>query len=236
MTSTYFALSDIHGRPVSIQDFEKKGFDLDNPDHTIVLVGDYFDRGNNNLMVLEFIEKYKTLLKDRFILLKGNHDEFIIKFINYLEEHTKEGDIIQTDPKAMDHWSRNGGEITLEQLFGEPSGEYTLDKQNNVKRLKSFLSLLQDYYETKDYIFTHAAINEERIIDTWDREFMHVGLPSVDKTIIIGHTSHPYLDERMEISEFGQGIIAKSKSARVIDIDGGQGNNIVVFTEKKDSL
>lgn len=228
---TYFALSDIHARPISIHDFEAKGFKISNPNHIIVLLGDYFDRGDYNLGVLKFIESSKKILKDRFIVLKGNHDEFIIKFVNYTLEHTKAGERIVLDPKAIDHWSRNGGDITLKQLFGSINGRLTPSKQKNLERLQKFILLLEDFYETKDYIFTHASINEERVIDTWNREFIYQGLDE-DKTVIIGHTPHPYLDERCRIIEFGHGIIAKSRTANVINIDGGNGNNIVCFEEK----
>lgn len=231
MKKHYFALSDIHGRSVSIEDFESKGFDLENPDHIIVLLGDYFDRGPDNLGVLSFIEASKTLLKERFIVIKGNHDEFIIKFLKHTFENSNDDQELKLDEKLMDHWFRNGGAITLQQLFGNLEGPLDKEKMSKLERLLNFTHLLEDYYETKDYIFTHASINHDRSVDTWNRDFLHEGL-NVNKDIIVGHTSHPYLDDRMEIKNFGSGLIAQSRTSNVIDIDNGQGNNIVLFIEK----
>lgn len=233
---TYFALSDIHGRLVSIEDFEEKGFNLDNDNHIIVLIGDYFDRHPNNLEVLEFLEKYKNLLNKRFILLKGNHDEFVNNFITYIDTNIAIGEEIVNEPYNLERWLRNGGDITLTQLFGEYEGLYTNEKAKNLLRLKNFWKMLDDYYETKDYIFTHAGINERRQVDTWDREFLHKGMLT-DKTVIIGHTSHKYMEDDVVFEDYGTGVIAKSKSITlcdVLDIDSGYADNIVVFKEKWD--
>lgn len=232
-TKKYFVLSDIHGRPIGIEDFEQRNFDLNNPNHIIVLLGDYFDRGDENLMVLRFIEKYKKLLNDRFIVLKGNHDEFIHKFITYIEENFKVGQALVIDPEILNHWFRNGGEITLNQLFGSHHDIYTPTKQKNLERLKQFYNQLEDYYETEDYIFTHACINEERQIDTWDRFFLHEGMKT-DKTVVIGHTTHDYLINLVVFFPYGLGIVAQSLKPTlcpVYNIDNGRGNNIVVFEE-----
>lgn len=229
----YFALSDIHGRPIGIEDFQQRGFDLHNPNHIIVLLGDYFDRGDENLMVLRFIEKYKKLLNDRFMILKGNHDDFIHNFITYVEENFQVGQALVFDSETLSHWFRNGGEITLKQLFGSHHGIYTPTKRKNLERLKQFYTQLDDYYETNDYIFTHACINEVREVDHWDRFFIHKGMKT-DKTVVIGHTTHDYLVDQVEFIPFGLGIVAQSYQPTVCpvyNIDNGRGDNIVVLEE-----
>lgn len=234
-TNKYFALSDIHGRDISIQAFEDKGFDIKNRNHYIVLVGDYFDRNPLNLKVLRFIEKYRKRLNSRFITLIGNHDEFVFKFIDHIEKNVMVGESLTHDEENLDRWLRNGGDQTIRQLFGPYKGRYTQTKAKNLARLKSFYAELKGFYETQDYIFTHAAINEERIYDAWDREFLHIGLDT-HKTVIIGHSSHTYLDKELfDFYEYGGGIVAQSKAKTkcpILDIDNGHGNNIVVFEEK----
>lgn len=231
----YFALSDIHGRSVKIDDFINKGFDLNNSNHYIILLGDYFDRNPLNLLVLRFIEKYSKLLGPRFITLMGNHDEFVLNFIDHIEANCQAGDKLTHEPVNLDRWLRNGGDQTIRQLFGPYKGKYTNSKVKNLIRLRNFCNLLEGYYESKDYIFTHAAINEEREHDVWDREFLHIGL-NTNKTVVIGHSSHTYLEkDKFTFEEYGGGIIAKSLSKTkcpVLDIDNGHGNNIVIFEEE----
>lgn len=38
---TYYALSDVHGREISLKLFKNKDFDLKNENHIIVLNGDF---------------------------------------------------------------------------------------------------------------------------------------------------------------------------------------------------
>lgn len=232
----YFALSDIHGREVTINDFEERGFDQNNLNHYIVLVGDYFDRHPHNIEVLEFIETMIQTLQERFILIKGNHDEFIMDFLNELDQY-EVGDVLDESLFNLERWLRNGGRITIEQLFGEINGTYTKEKYLKKERLQKFLAHLKDYYETERYIFTHAAINEERVADVWNRTFFHEGI-NINKTVIIGHTTFEYLEDfniikkaydnnhSFEITE----SIHVTKNT-VYDIDNGEGNNICVFTE-----
>lgn len=232
-TKKYFALSDIHGRDINLSHFVKKGFELKNPNHIIVLVGDYFDRNEKNLLVLRFIEKYKKLLKERFIVLKGNHDEFIFNFIEYIEKNISINEVLHHDEVNLERWLRNGGDITIRQLFGPYKGKYTATKEKNLKRLKRFQNYVQDFYETDSYIFTHAAISEDRIVDVWNRDFLHQGF-NTNKTTVIGHTMHKYLTEVCSISDYGLGQVAKSlqeTKSPVLNIDNGLGNNIVVFSE-----
>ncbi len=233
MSKKIYALSDIHGRDINISMFEDKGFDLKNKNHIIVLVGDYFDRNDKNLLVLRFIEKYKKVLKDRFIALKGNHDEFVFNFIKYIEDNVDFENKLTHNEENLDRWLRNGGDITIRQLFGPYKGRYTKSKQKALLRLKDFEAIVDDYYETDNYIFTHASINEERIIDVWDRDFMHTGF-NTNKTTIIGHTTHKYLVENSKIYDFGLGSVAQSLNqtkSPVLNIDNGLGNNIVVFED-----
>ena len=68
----YFIVSDIHSfyTPL-IEALNNSGFDKDNQDHILVVLGDVFDRGNETLEVYEFL---KSIPDDRLILIKGNHE------------------------------------------------------------------------------------------------------------------------------------------------------------------
>lgn len=72
MKKTYFCASDIHGFFDYFKEaLIKAGFDEDNPDHILIVVGDIFDRGRQALEVYNFL---KSLPRERRILIRGNHE------------------------------------------------------------------------------------------------------------------------------------------------------------------
>ena len=65
----YFVGSDIHSFYTPfIKELNKKGFDLNNEEHILIICGDLFDRGSESLKLYEFI---KSLPKERRILIRG---------------------------------------------------------------------------------------------------------------------------------------------------------------------
>lgn len=72
----YFITSDIHSFYTPLMDsLKSSGFDINNPEHILVVNGDLFDRGGETVQLLEFI---KSLPKERRILIRGNH-EYLLK-------------------------------------------------------------------------------------------------------------------------------------------------------------
>lgn len=223
----YFALSDIHGRAVSIEDFVKQGFEVDNPNHMIILLGDYFDRGTQNYEVLRFLEETQKLLGDRFVMLRGNHDEFLMRFLDDIRDYRTGDDLYLNNDNTL-LWTSNGGTRTIKELFGSLTTSMTLQKRKRRDRLVKLVSQFKSYYETDKYIFTHAGIDENRMVDTWDRDFFYRGM-NTDKTVIIGHTPHPYLGDSVLVN--GVAMYDQDTLCDVLNIDNGKGNNIVVFEE-----
>jgi serine/threonine protein phosphatase 1 len=76
----YFLFSDVHGEyNALITSLEAAGFDLSNKEHVLIGLGDYFDRGSQNEMVLVFL---KTMLDmGRIKLIRGNHDDMLLNFL-----------------------------------------------------------------------------------------------------------------------------------------------------------
>lgn len=68
----YFITSDLHGtHPLSfINDLEYLGWDKDNINHKVLVLGDLVDGEHDK----ELLDKLMKLQNDRFIILKGNHD------------------------------------------------------------------------------------------------------------------------------------------------------------------
>ena len=71
----YFIVADIHSFYTEmIKALEEKGWDINNPDHIFVSLGDLLDRGNEPMECLKFVN---SIPRDRKILIRGNHEDLI---------------------------------------------------------------------------------------------------------------------------------------------------------------
>lgn len=61
MRKQIFAVSDVHGYFEQMKNaLDEAGYECENDAHLLVCCGDYFDRGSENLKVLQFLERVKT--------------------------------------------------------------------------------------------------------------------------------------------------------------------------------
>jgi predicted phosphodiesterase len=68
----YFVVSDIHSFCSELKySLRKAGFNKRNRDHTLIVCGDIFDRGDETVEVYKYL---KSIPKKRCILIKGNHE------------------------------------------------------------------------------------------------------------------------------------------------------------------
>lgn len=138
----YFVSSDIHGFFNEWQNALKdKGFDLNNPEHKIILCGDLFDRGSQPKEIINFVLKHK----DKIILIRGNHEDLMQQMIE--RNSSDYGDLC------------NGTAQTIVDLYPEwQISEFDLKKIAKVTRIQEVLDMCVDYYETTHYIFVHGWI------------------------------------------------------------------------------
>ena len=141
----YFITSDTHSfYNELIEELKIKGFNLDDKEHILVFCGDLFDRGSDSLKLYDFI---KSLPKDRRILIRGNHEYLFIELL------------YKDIPDYYDH--TNGTVKTLNDLTNNKYFNWhdlVLDKKLN--EIKKWILSYEwiDYFETNNYIFTHAFI------------------------------------------------------------------------------
>ena len=186
----YFTVSDIHGHAgVLKKALLDAGFDESSPEHILVVCGDCFDRGRENLEVFEYLSKIQNK-----VIIRGNHEDLLCDAI-------KDGCIGYHDVV-------NGTDITVSQLFGDEN----VDKNGKIdfksadkERINDFLSKAVDYYETENYIFVHGWVPtddtgvwkkvwrtaplsfwEEARYGDW-RKMLSMKRILPDKTIICGH-------------------------------------------------
>ena len=191
-----FAVSDIHGFYTPFREaLDRAGFDPQNEEHLLIFCGDLFDRGSENLKVMQFFER--TANK---VMVRGNHEDLLLEIF-------ERGRL-----EFYDFY--NGTDKTILELFGEHaiSGQNdSVDlsgKDGMAARIGQLFSEMRPYYETKHYVFVHGWIpigfgstgvtirldwrsadeeewKEARFIE-WQQAYAK-GLTLPDKTIVCGH-------------------------------------------------
>ncbi len=136
----YFVSSDIHGfYDQWIMALKEKGFDINNPEHKIIVCGDLFDRGRQPKQIIDFILSNK----DKFILIRGNHEDLM-------------QDMIERNSSSIADMS-NGTAHTIIDLC--PEWQISdLAKIAMETKLQEVLNMCIDYFETNNYIFVHGWI------------------------------------------------------------------------------
>ncbi len=172
-----FAIGDVHGFYKPLETIFKaiapKKHD------TIVMLGDYIDRGPDSKKVMHFLRKQKS--KCNLVKLMGNHEDMLLQ-------------ILTDDLAALcntEDWLSWGGLQTL-QSFG-------VRRPNELpKWVLEFLKECLPYYETETCIFAHAGFKPDKPMDQqdhdvliWDKVFSTFDYPPhfSGKKGFVGHTA-----------------------------------------------
>lgn len=209
-------ISDIHGE---LEKFDgllaAVGY---NPEKDqLILLGDYVDRGPNARGV---IEKVIALKEAGALVLKGNHEDLMIKALTTQEE------------RAWKRWAQiNGGDMTL-RSYGFTEADFAVDENAEtfiqptlqseiLTQHLAFITNLETYIETEDYIFVHAGVQPGTPVSEtdphtlmWIRDEFHTGY-SGHKIVVFGHTSTETLHGDPDNFHVYFGM------NRIIGIDGG---------------
>lgn len=183
-----FVIGDIHGCCKELYELlhDKIKF---GPEDTLIFLGDYIDRGEENKSVLDLLIRLKHNHKNS-IFLRGNHEQMLLDFIE--------------NPSAGDIWLYNGGYKTLEE-FKADSGYDIPDEY--VK----FLESTRFYFQDNDYFFCHAGVPNKELSKItaadyqdllWIRDEFLNNQMMWEKKIIHGHTPEKeveFKDNRINI-------------------------------------
>ena len=241
-----FVVSDVHGHYHEMIDaLEQAGFDENNENHLLISCGDEFDRGEHSLAVYKYFRRLESI--NKAIILKGNHSIFMIDYLsgknispfNYLYNGTNEtlaDFLMQTKP--FETWCAMGG--VLEPTYGDFATWITVAKLDLKQWYPDLLEWLETrpyYFETKNYIFTHGAIDGTcedwhfpkkdlmgRLMDwdacMWDDgSFFGSEIKNTDKTVVIGHFGTAHLRSMYGIKSEDPHSILKREDGKIIAID-----------------
>lgn len=146
------------------------------PDDTLILLGDYIDRGPDSKGVLDYLI---SLLDNGYDIrpLMGNHEELCLK-------------AVAGDALARKVWFGNGGSMTPQQ-FGVKSPE------NIPRQYLDFMAAMPRILVEPDYVLVHAGLDfesEDPLRDTgpqfmlWDRTVGVQPRNIAGRTMVCGHT------------------------------------------------
>ena len=136
MKKKIFAVSDVHGHYSYLKKaLDEAGFEEHNETHVLVVCGDNFDRGEENVAVYDYL---KTVPNK--VLIRGNHEDILERVL------------LRDQLGRFDY--ANGTDKTVVEFFGR------LDAYDEEKKeeILSFIRSQRDYFETKNYIFVHGWI------------------------------------------------------------------------------
>ena len=185
----YFVFSDVHGEYDALRaSLDRAGYDQYNQTHKLVCIGDAFDRGPKSE------EVYKFLVNRNAIYVKGNHDEFLQKFL----EQGPDGEFV------MFNIVNNGLGATLKSFAGindktKPMNLKDIQAKIIIRHssLRKWLQNLPLYFETQNFIFVHAGVNPElganwkntdKDYMLWDIRDSYKNIPDIGgRMVVIGH-------------------------------------------------
>ena len=149
----YFVVSDIHGHYKELKKaLDEAGWERANKNHILIVCGDIFDRGEENIEVYKFL---KDIPKTRRKLIKGNHEYLLLKMIE--NEHFSTVDYSNgTMNTLLDFvWNRHKHFTYYDYIFLDDRFEWEKEMINKFKEKSVYKWLLSDewidYFELKDY-------------------------------------------------------------------------------------
>jgi serine/threonine protein phosphatase 1 len=181
MIETTYAIGDIHGR-LDLLDQLLALIEVDavarGSSAKIVFTGDFVDRGADSFGVVERLIAGPRRPGDRFVCLRGNHDDLLVKGV--------------TTDDVLPDWARI--------LFDHTIGSYGCDRQSwrrsaELRRHAEFLASLPLTHDDGTHLFVHAGIRPGVAIEAqlehdllWIREEF-LGYPeALPRRVVHGHT------------------------------------------------
>lgn len=192
-----YAIGDIHGRLDLLDQLHSMILDdlSSAPAGTrsaVIYLGDYIDRGPDSRGVIDRL-LWEPLAVSECIHLCGNHDDFILKFLE--------------DPSVAPVWLRNGGDATLESYgvsVPEEEDRTTLLRLRDAlqDRLpeghRDFIRRLPYSHAEGGYFFAHAGVRPGVPLEAqtpydlmWIRGDFLESDADFGKVVVHGHTPTP---------------------------------------------
>jgi serine/threonine protein phosphatase 1 len=173
-TGRLIAIGDVHGCCHALDTVLDEI--VPSADDRIVFVGDLVDQGKESKEVLQRILKLRD--ECQVVLIRGNHEEMMFAALE--------------SEAALRYWERCGGVATLNSYrFGGNLSDIPAEHW-------ALLETCRPYYETDEFIFTHANYLADVSMEEQPEYTLRWALFDAEKerphfsgkTVIVGHTEH----------------------------------------------
>ena len=181
-------VGDIHGNWEKFKSlYDKIGFDPEKD--LIVFLGDYLDRGDEPVPVMEWVMEHYG--QKNMIFLRGNHEQMFYDAVLDLQ--------VNENNRSIGLWLSNGGNTTCEGIKNSgKSNELISNWLNLVAKLPLYTEII---INDKTYWFMHANCNPNLPISKqtegdllWNRTLAQMPkLHNGEQTIVLGHTPVQFL-------------------------------------------
>lgn len=151
----YFVSADIHGfYDEWIESLKEKQFNINNPEHKIIVCGDLFDRGTQSKKLQTFI--MQLLKKHKIILIRGNHEDLALEMLDNYANY-------MFDIKNSYHWYNGTFQtfLDLTDMNYNDAITFSLEFIRRAKEtdyVKKIIPKTKNFYETEHYVFVHSWI------------------------------------------------------------------------------
>lgn len=220
-----FVFTDLHGCDKALQKIIKEI----QPNQLVVFLGDAIDRGPSNYNTVKRLMWLKGMLKDRFVYLRGNHEQM---FIEALTQESSVGVFLDNGGRVtmydmwitLPHNKRGDFQSFLTDIFYSGEEGFLFFKKQ-FKDMHDYLMGGEIYRKWDSVLFTHAGFDSDFSVDEWEKktdylDFMWIRnhYTKENKTGLVnvfGHTPTSLIDK--EKCSLGQPYISKG----YIGLDGG---------------
>ena len=183
-----FAVGDIHGCYEKLCALMDK-IPVNMARDQLLFIGDYIDRGRGSIEVLDYLIDLKKR-SPGIIFLKGNHEDMLQ---NYLDGSDRFTYLLNSGQQTLDAYLNNQN---ASEDYPVPSAHL------------EFLSALDLYYQTEDYIFVHAGLRDKIPLEKqketdllWIRDEFIYSDYDFGKPVVFGHT--PFKEPLVQANKIG---------------------------------
>ena len=148
----YFCVTDVHSFFNEMIDaLHSNGFDESNPNHTLIICGDIFDRGTQSRQMFDYLSHL-----ERFIFVRGNHEDLLQECINDLStENFSTLQYYHFQNRTINTLADLIGMTIYDLVFPEV---VTMACHEGRKVLDWIDKKSINYFEVGDFIFVHGWI------------------------------------------------------------------------------
>lgn len=213
MPSRLFAIGDVHGCAMALEEVIDKVEKLYAPNDRIVFLGDYIDRGADSKDAVAQILALKKRIPGAVTCLKGNHEQWLLEAFH---DWTRSSWLLGMDGLSTVASYSHDAALTLAE-FVRQHARHILSKDPQKQALelpyarffeampeshKVFFQELEDYATEGRFILSHAGLDPKKALEEQSQANWFWSSPKRllrtwrgPQTLIVGHLPTFLIDE-----------------------------------------